>query len=151
MRDMGRAAVYEVENMVARMMERGGPVDFHGSTLNLEPDMRFGQVADMQRYVDMAWPTVGVGPAPRIVQSRGRQRAYYATASHTIHVPDRRVFRTRLLLLHEIAHAVVRVSGDRDPGHGEAWRKTYCWILEQCGMPEVSLLIRSGFDADAAA
>ena len=145
--DYGRSAVYSLEDQVTSTMERGGLLDFHGTTLVIEPDMRFGVVDDMQRYVDLAWPRVGFGKSPVIRPSKGHRRAYYAHSTHTIHVPDARWSRTRFTLLHEIAHAVVRVEGLIDPGHGQEWRKTFCSVLDTCGMPEVALLMRAGFDS----
>jgi putative metallohydrolase (TIGR04338 family) len=145
-RDLGRSSVYAVEDVITRAVERGGAVEFYGSILNLSPDVRFGQVADMQRYTDTVWPLIGTGTAPRIVRSKGHKRAYYAYGAHEIYVPDERWARTRMVLLHELAHAVVALSEHRHaPGHGEQWRKTYCWVLGVCGMPEVALLMYDGF------
>lgn len=146
MRDVGRAEVYSAEHHIAKMMERGGPVDFYGSTIELPPDVRFGQVADMQRYVDSCWPRLSLCSAPSIVESKGYKRAYYRKRTHTIHIPDERWARTRLTLIHEMTHALVGIEHPGAQAHGEEFRRMMPCVMEELGMSAAALVLRANFN-----
>lgn len=154
--DSDREQAYSAEDRVIQSLNWAAEsqtgiitVDFHGSMLLLEQDKKFGDVASMQTYVDMIWPLVGTGPAPTVRASRSGRRSLYRGRDHVIHMSMERWSRREIVLLHEIAHAVVRCTTGSGavPAHGPVWRRTYPAVVEAAGMGTASLLLRDAFSS----
>ncbi len=146
--DANRSAVYAAESLVADMIDRGADVAFHGTRLALQPDRKFGQVADIERY--LAWvrshpwgcPDV---PRPVIRQRRGAAKAVWE-APVTIAVPDAAWARREMVVLHEYAHHVTwHRSGRTDPRHGPAFCRNYADLVRMAVDPATGLLLTDAF------
>ena len=146
--DARRSAVYAAEALVVDMIDRGAEVDFHGMRLSVEPDRKFGQVADIQRY--LAWvrghPWGGAEtPEPRVRQRRGAAKASWE-APATIAIPDAEWARRELVVLHEYAHHVVwHRSGGTDPGHGAAFCRELADLVRNAAGASAGLLLTDAF------
>ncbi len=88
--------MYDAEDVVGRVLERGGTIEHYGSTLVLPGLRKFGDVADVPAYLDRvlahppvaALPRAGVPVAVR--ERRGARAAHYepaGAAGPTIAVP----------------------------------------------------------------
>ena len=143
-RDADRAGVYAAENHVVTMIDRETPVKFYGSMLDLQADVKFGRVEDIQRWVSVAWTQCGgVGAPPQVRERRGMRRAHYENWGHVIAIPDTPWARRGMVVGHELAHALV--GGGGEPSHGELWQKTFINVVRETISPEVALLLQDGF------
>ncbi|WP_323793854.1 hypothetical protein, partial [Nocardioides sp.] len=50
--DRQRQAVYRAEDAIAKTLKQGGTIEHQGSTLTLEAERQFGDLASIQTYVD---------------------------------------------------------------------------------------------------
>jgi putative metallohydrolase (TIGR04338 family) len=152
-RDAQRSKVYAAEQFVQTLFDRAGErgnrcIDFFGAQLTLPPEVRFGSVDSVQRYVDdvlalpsvrTRWPAV----APLTVRSRrGVTAAHYEYdgSTATIAVPDRHTTWAlrELVVLHEVAHHLCHA----DPPHGTEFVTTFGELAEAVMGPEVGHVLR---------
>jgi putative metallohydrolase (TIGR04338 family) len=158
-RDSHRSAVYSVEDALGRMLERGGSVDFFGSTLTLPVERRFADVASMQRYVDIVLSVVDEAlPEVRVRERASAHKAHYEHARGdqpaVIAVPlvlinGRRWAARESVLLHEVAHHVThhdpRASGEA--AHGPSFCAHLITLHARVIGPESALLLRASCDS----
>lgn len=154
--DAQRAAVYEAENLVHRLVDRSAEfptVTIAGSTLVVPVERRFGRVEDVRRYLDLVldlpwvrqrWPQAG---PVQVRARRGNTKAHYDTHSATIALPEHRggtAWALReLVVLHELAHHL-----DRDGTgalHGSAFLTNLLDLLDGVVGAEAALLLRLTF------
>ncbi|MSV74927.1 MAG: TIGR04338 family metallohydrolase, partial [Actinobacteria bacterium] len=77
-RDADRAAVYAAEDQWTAAIDRGGPIDFFGSRLQLPVQTRFGSLEAVERYVEhLATMHPGV-PSVTVRHRKGKARAHYS-------------------------------------------------------------------------
>lgn len=158
-RDTHRSAVYSVEDALGRMLERGGSVEFFGSTLTLPIERRFADVASMQRYVDVVLSSIDDQlPAIRVRERASSHKAHYERAHGdrpaVIAVPlalidGRRWAARESVLLHEIAHHVTHhdVQAREEAAHGPSFCAHLIALHERVIGPESALLLRASCDA----
>ncbi len=158
-RDTHRSAVYSVEDALGRQLERGGIVEFFGSTLTLPVERRFADVASMQRYVDAVIAMIDVDLPPVTVRERASaSKAHYEQPrpdrSAVIAVPlqlvdGRRWAARESVLLHEIAHHVTRHDGRArgEAAHGPMFCAHLVALHARIIGPESALLLRASFDS----
>ena len=154
---MSAAAVYEAEQLWSAVLDRGGPVEFHGSHLHLPVQKRFADIASVQRYVDdvLARESTrtefpNAGPVT-VRERRGQTRAHYEPATATIAVPllDRS-FGRESVVLHELAHHL-SVSNGRSADrtgtrwHGVEFRETLLGLVSEVLGAQAALLLRAGY------
>lgn len=158
-RDFHRRAVYSAEDALARQLNRGGSLEFFGSTLTLPIERRFADVASMQRFVDAVLDRIEAGLPGIVVRERaGASKAHYehprADRPAVIAVPLQLIDGTRWaaresVLLHEIAHHVT--FHDERSRFEAAHGPTFCGHLialhEAFIGPESALLLRASFDS----
>ncbi len=146
MTDSRRSAVYAAESLVMDMIDRGADVDFHGSRISVAPDRKFGQVADVERYLTWLrsheWGAATV-PQPRVRQRRGAAKATWE-APDVIAIPDAAWARRELVVLHEYAHHVVWHEGG-GTRHGAAFCKTLAHLVRNAVGPAAGLLLTDAF------
>lgn len=169
MRDTQRAAVYAVEEQVSQALQRGGVVDFFGSTLVVPAERRFADIASIQRYVDLVrdrWNRSQPGVAHlRVRERRGSTKAHYEPARGdqpaVIAVPMDLIAGTRwaareTVVLHEFAHHLLATAANDSPdhltaksvsAHGGLYCATLITLYEQVLGPEAALLLRSALQA----
>lgn len=148
--DARRSQVYEAEQLVIDMLDRGGLVQFHGERLVLEPDRKFGRVEDVQRYLDWLrqheWAAPHT-PAPVVRVRRGAAKAHW-TAPGTIALPDAAWARRELIVLHEYAHHVVWHETDgTDSRHSARFCRTFAELVRQAVGLGPGLLLFDTFEA----
>jgi len=146
--DSRRSAVYAAESVVLDMIDRGVDVAFHGSSLTVEPDRKFGQVTDIDAYLrwlrrnSWGYPEV---PAPHVRLRRGAAKASWE-APATIAVPDAAWARRELIVLHEYAHHVTwHQSGGADNSHGPAFCRTLADLIRNAVGAGTGLLVTDSF------
>ncbi|ANH37879.1 hypothetical protein I601_1443 [Nocardioides dokdonensis FR1436] len=150
-RDTRRSAVYDAEDVVGRVLERGGTIEHYGSTLVLPGLRRFGDVADVPAYLDRVLAFAPVAALPRagipvaVRERRGARAAHYEPAGEagpTIAVPPYRAggawALTETTVLHELAH---HLCPDRPP-HGPAFLAHLLHLYEHVIGPEAAHLLR---------
>jgi len=148
-RDSHRAAVYDCEALVSAVLDRGGPVDFHGSTLDVGRDVRFGDIASVRRWLawvrEMSW---GYGDTPPVTvrERKGTARAHWEPPG-TIAIPTSgsRFAMRALVVTHEYAHHVTHHRHHDAAAHGSEFRAVYCDLVERAISPEAALLLRDAF------
>lgn len=125
------------------MLDRGGAVNFFGSTLQIAPQLRFADLASAQQYIDdvLSLPAVaarGTNPI-RVRQRRGGSRAHYADG--VIALPIQELWAGReSVVLHEIAH---HLNGG--VLHDAAFRSTMITLVTAAQSVESALLLRVAY------
>lgn len=89
------------------------------------PGPRFS-LADCQGLVNRIWHDAGTGSRPEVRDGRGRRHACYCPSTHQIRLP--RWSRSRMIVLHEIAHALLRRREDL-AWHGPEFAGVYLDLL----------------------
>ena len=144
MTDAQRAQVYAAENLMAKMLERGGPAQVAGSTLTLPIERRFGNLDNVRDYVARLHSIFGEGmPMPQVRERKGQAKAHYEHRAHTIAVPlkDRWALRESVIL-HEYAHALTWRDNRLDPGHGPAFQANLEHLFTEAIGPEAGFVFR---------
>lgn len=146
--DRRRAAVYAAESMVTDMVDRAAEVVFHGSVLTPELDRKFGQVADVERYLlrlrDQPWGAADV-PVPVVRVRRGAAKATWEEPG-VIALPDAVWARREMVVLHEYTHHVVWYrSQRRDTSHGPDFCRTFAEFVRRAVGPATGLLLTDAF------
>ena len=150
-RDRHRSTVYDAEDAVGRVLERGGTIEHYGSTLVLPGLRKFGDVADVPAYLRRvlahppvaALPRAGVPVAVR--ERRGARAAHYepaGAAGPTIAVPPYAAgggwALSETTVLHELAHHL----GPDLPAHGPVFLAHLLHLYEHVIGPEAAHLLR---------
>jgi putative metallohydrolase (TIGR04338 family) len=151
--DLRTKDLYAVERTVARMIEEGGTVDFHGSFLTLRPHpQRFsprllplltGVVAGLYRA--HRGPHSPIDP-PTVRVSRRANHGWYDRTRHEIVLPAMKFAWNDLYIAHELAHAIVGTGHNQRAAHGMEWRKMYAAVVRDFVSPEASLLLLDALD-----
>lgn len=140
-RDAARARVYAAEDQWSAALDRGGRVDFFGSTLDLRPQLRFGSLEAMAAYVDGVAVRVGARPV-RVRHRRGSTKAHYVDGE--IAIPSQARWACRQsVLLHEFAH---HLAGP-EHGHDAEFRGHMLALVEFELGSAAALLLRAGYEA----
>ena len=151
--------VYAVEDQWASLLERGGPVDFYGSALDVPAERKFADVASIQRYVDSVLSLDSIAsqfPAATAVVVRARKgqtRAHYEPEPvPTIAVPLQERWAGReSVILHELAHHLACSAepprqDDPEKWHGARYRSTMCTLVQIVLGDAACLLLRTGYE-----
>lgn len=161
-RDQHRSAVYSAEDHVGRILERGGVVEFFGSTLTLPIDRRFADIASVQRYVDAVLAVQAdddlVVPPVRVRERAGHARAHYEAGIRTgfaviavpLHLVDGRRWAAReSVVLHEIAHHLCANDSlaRGESAHGPIFCGRLLALHDRIIGPESALLLRAELTA----
>lgn len=166
-RDRTRSQVYTAEDQIARLfddalataepvrVEVRGP-DGRTAVVDVPLEVRFADVAAMQRYVDelLRLPAVAphVGGRAVTVQAAANPRgtsAHYQPATSRIHIPMAgRWARRELVLLHELAHHVCAAPGPQPERPGTAAAPTS--TPPDCGQATITTAANCDVTDDAA-
>lgn len=156
-RDASRTVVYTVEDAWSTALDRGGRLDFFGSSLDVPTQRIFGDLTAMQRYADH-WIDVarsgafpGVGHV-RLRPRRGVRKAHYERDG-VIAIPMESPWACReSVVLHEVSHHLVMSESQSphratilDAPHGPHFLGAMCWLVEEALGPEAALLLRTGY------
>lgn len=159
LRCMTAPSVYAAEDQWSAVLDRGGPVDFFGSRMDVPLQRRFADVANVQAYVDAALARAPIaaaypGVGPVVVRERaGQTRAHYEPATSTIAVPLRTLWAGReSVVLHELAHHLACSRGVPPQRSSRRWHGAeylaamHALVAEVLGEP-AALLLRAGYEA----
>jgi len=159
---MNASAVYAAEHQWSAVLDRGGLLDFHGSSIYLPKQRVFADVTSMQRYVDsvLAWEPVqeeypNAGQV-HVRERRGQTKAHYEPRNAIIAIPlQNREFGRESALLHELAHhvsvskgLVTTRSGTR--WHGTEFREAMLFLVSTVLGDAAALLLRAGYHSSGA-
>lgn len=154
-RDQHRSALYAAEDQLRATLQRGGRVDFFGSSLDIPVERRFADIPSVQSYVDAVLalaPVQATWPGSRAVRVReraGTARAHYEPSEQVIAVPlsgtgDQRWAARETVVLHELAHHLV--WSDAEPAHGPRFCGALVRLYQYAISPSAGLLLRAGLD-----
>jgi putative metallohydrolase (TIGR04338 family) len=140
--DRDRAAVYAAEDQWNTILDRGGRVDFFGSTLQIAPQLRFADQASVERYVDAALARMAfTGPPVEIRQRKGGTRAHYSDG--VIAIPIQHLWSGReSVVLHELAH---HISAGFEPAHGSMYRANMITLVRTVQSAESALILSTAY------
>jgi len=148
--DSDRQRVYSVEDAWARALDRGGSVDFFGSSFTLPTQRILGDLHAMQltaqSWLDHPQCTSwypSFGPV-RVRARKGHSQAHYES-SGVIAVPLQSAWACReSVLAHELAH---HLSWEAHVApHNECFRLAMTRVAEIAFGPQAALLLRAGYD-----
>ena len=151
MNDIGQSATYAAEHELHSLLKHasaGCSVQVAGSTLTLPVERLYGQVEDVQRYVDkvmnlswvkQTWPNAGV---VKVRGRRGARQAHYEPG--IIAIPGHEVGGTwamrETVVLHELAHHLTLGHG-----HDALFRGTLLTLLGELIGAEVAFALSVAF------
>ena len=149
-KDLDRTSVYAAEDLWSKAMDRGGVVNFFGSTFTLPEQKIFGDLVAMQKTVDFwlqspliqtTFPALG----PVVVRGRkGERKAHYEPGG-VIAIPLEQTWACKeAVLAHEFAHHCA--WNETSPAHGVAFRNALISIAECAFGVESALLLRATYD-----
>ena len=144
--DRDRSRVYAAEDQWSAILDRGGAVNFFGSQIQVAAQLRFADIATIQRYVDfvLGLPELrSFDPAPvRIRERKGGTRAHYSDG--VIAVPVQKVWSGReSVVLHELAH---HLAWQTDTTHGAQFRSTMMALVRAAQSAESSLILMAAYE-----
>ena len=149
-KDHDRSLVYSAEDLWSKALDRGGEVNFFGSTFSLPQQKIFGDLSAMQRTVDFwlqskalqtRFPHLG----PLVVRGRKGERKAHYEPDGVIAIPlDQAWACKEAVLAHEFAHHCVwRMDA---PAHGPVFRQAMVEVANFAFGAEASLLLRAAYD-----
>jgi putative metallohydrolase (TIGR04338 family) len=151
------SAVYGAEHQWSAVLDRGGPVNFHGSLMDVPMQKRFADIPSVQRYVDevMALESIRMnyphaGPV-RVRERRGQSKAHYEPSTQTMAIPLKdRAFGRESTVLHELAHHLSLSEGIPSTSsgtrwHGQEFRRTMIFLVSVVLGEPAALLLRGGY------
>ena len=138
--DAYRSAVYRAEDQWSALLDRGGRLDFFGTVLDIPLQVRFGDVAAMQAYVD----ALEEDP-PRVRVRKGQTRAHYEPEECVIAIPMESTWAAReSVLLHELAHHRAHVV-DAHLAHAAPFTRHMLDLVETRLGSAAALVLRTGY------
>ena len=145
--DRYRAAVYRAEDQWSASLDRGGPVDFFGSRIDIPAQLRFGRIQEVRTYVESVCRDIDVEPAS-VRHRKGGTRAHYSGG--VIAIPGHEPWAMReSVVLHEVAHHVCVIT-DANVSHDGRFTATMLTLVRMRLGHEAELLLRTGYAAGGA-
>jgi len=154
--DLAITTIYAAEDAVLKVLDQGGTVDFHGSTLDLSQikvrrytpsQVPFAKGMLHGMYQANRGPGVREDSPTLRISKRAYRRAVYQPGKHEIVMPQSQWAWNDLVLMHELAHALTPHTGrGTRAAHGREWRKMYAALVSQAIGPEAGLLLMNGLD-----
>lgn len=150
-RDVERSVVYAVEDQWGQVLDRGGDLDFFGSSLQLPRQQVFPNLVGIQRYVDGLLAKCAMdGAAPGPVQvrhRRGATRAHYESSpSPSIAIPIGAGWACReVVVLHELAHHLRATEAAGCMHHDAGFRRHLVVLAGYALGTEAAFILRAGY------
>lgn len=140
-RDADRARVYAAEDQWSAALDRGGRIEFLGSTIDLPVQLRFGTLDAMQAYVDRLAHQRSA-PSAMVRHRRGCTKAHYEGGQ--IAIPTDAGWACReSVLLHEFAHHLAGA----EHRHGLSYRSHMLALVDEQLGAAAALVLRVGYQA----
>ena len=146
--DSLRQAVYRAEDQWSTLMDRGGHIDFFGSSITAPVQLRFGNMNDVRVYVDRVCRVREI-PAIQVRHRRGGTRAHYEVRASggVIAVPTNQPWAMReSVLLHEIAHHMA-ITVHASALHDRVFTSSMLSLVQEFLGHEAELLLRTSYQA----
>lgn len=149
-KDRDRSLVYSAEDLWSKALDRGGVVNFFGSTFTVPQQKIFGDLSAMQRTVDFWLQSEAIrshfpGLSPLLVRGRKGERKAHYEPDGVIAIPLDQSWACReAVLAHEFAHHCSWV--ETAPFHGTAYRQAMIKVTEVAFGVEAALLLRAAYD-----
>lgn len=142
--DHHRSAVYRAEDQWSSTLDRGGVVEFFGSTIDAPTQLRFGDIDHVRVYVEEVISSQEL-PEVAVRHRKGGSRAHYADG--VIAIPSNEQWAMReAVVLHEIAHhACVSLAGNLT--HDGLFTAYLLKLVESQLGSAAALLLRTGYQA----
>lgn len=145
--DADRSAVYAAEDQWSAVLDRGGVIDFFGSTLDLPCQRKFGALEHMQQYVSAITPEQLTTQPITVRARKGPTRAHFDPIKNEIAIPMDVTWAAReSVLLHEVAHALT-YGNHADLTHGRKYRITMLALVREHLSPQAELVLAAGYAA----
>jgi putative metallohydrolase (TIGR04338 family) len=142
--DRLQQSVYRAEDQWSALIDRGGPVDFFGSSIHAPVQLRFGSLEAVSSYVQQVCHSQAIDP-PQIRHRKGGTRAHYANG--VIAIPTHEPWAMReSVILHEIAHHVCMMNAN-GLLHDQHFTSTMLSLAKENLGYEAELLLRTGYQA----
>lgn len=127
------------------MVDRAAPVALpNGEFVVVEPDRKFGRVVDVERYLVALWASLALsGRPPSVRLRRGTTKAHWEAATDVIAMPDAPWALREVVVLHEVAHALVW-RRDQITGHGPVFCREYAHLVGRVN-PSIGLILTDAF------
>ena len=129
-------------------MDRGGHIDFFGSSITAPVQLRFGSLNDVRVYVDRVCRARGLPEIP-VRHRRGGTRAHYEVRANggVIAVPTDQPWAMReSVLLHEISHHMA-ITLNSSAHHDREFTSSMLSLVQECLGHEAELLLRTSYQA----
>lgn len=121
--DPQKTALYAAERRFDRWLDSDDSIRVFGSTWVPEPEIRFGDIPSVQRYVDKVLAHIGWAAPCSVRARRGQTRGHYEPRNATIALPVQRAGRFTLretYVLHELAHHLTPFAESHGPDFATA-------------------------------
>jgi putative metallohydrolase (TIGR04338 family) len=130
--DRDKSAVYAAEDQWARLLDRGGTVNFFGSMLTMPQQQTFGDIGAVEDYVakmcDRFRERGYTMDVPKVRARRGFAAAHYERESHTIALPINAPWSMReAVVIHEFSHHLAAADV---AAHGEEFRQIMVFVAD---------------------
>ena len=153
--DAHRAKVYSAEDQFTSLMNRGGKVEFFGSTLDIPVQKRFANIESIRSYVSGLFGeselvhALGLNP-PTIRERKGSAKAHYEFTSQIIAIPVTGQSATWALresvVLHECAHYVAaKFAPAGEQPHGPTFTASMLLLVQAALGDQARLLLATGY------
>lgn len=146
--DSLRQAVYRAEDQWSALMDRGGDIDFFGSSITAPVQLRFGSLDDVRAYVDHVCRLREI-PGIQVRHRRGGTRAHYEVQANggMIAVPTNQPWAMReSVILHEISHHI-GITVHASAHHDRAFTSSMLSLVQEFLGHEAELLLRTSYQA----
>ncbi|MFM1918332.1 MAG: hypothetical protein RJB01_1847 [Actinomycetota bacterium] len=155
-KDVNQSAVYSAEDQWTVLLDRGGQVEFFGSTFDVPCQKRFGDVSAMQNYVadSIAAMREARGwmhlPIPTVRSRKGHTRAHYEPQTAAIAIPwddtslDAVWAARESVLLHECAHHIAHTRF-ASRIHDDSYVATMLTLVDVMLGEQAGLMLRVGY------
>lgn len=155
--DRHRQHLYAAEDQFGAVLNRGGRIDFFGSTLDVPVQKRFGDLESVERYIEGVFASVRQSPplqgitTPQVRERKGHTKAHYESVSRTIAVPlsgARSQWALReSVILHECAHHLAGfvAQGQMQAPHGPEFAACMLYLVRTVLGEQAELLLRTGY------
>ena len=142
-RDAQQQAVYSAEQRLVRLIDASpdGIVRAFGTKWVVEPEVKFGNVDDVQLYVDRVLAHIGCPRPVTVRHRRGATMAHYESWDAVIALPPRAIgggwSLRETVVLHELAHHLSR----NGQAHGPEFARALVTLWEDIGSPVTARLL----------
>lgn len=143
---MSDPAIYDAERSVQFILDQqfeNPLINIARSTIEVPKELKFGDIASVQRYADLVTDRVGCTRVKAVEQSkRASLRAFYRGGEIHFPVQSGRWAMRETVVLHEIAH---HITEDWEDPHGAVFAGNLLDLVETMMGPAAAFIMRVTF------